>query len=171
MRCELEDLTHPHVAQTVLQWFADGRLAGLIASAPTDTWALRAKRCSAGALGGPLRSKGTHIYGHPHAMERPVDELRIRKANEQMEALASLIEGAITRKLPCAVVAEVRSFLRHAPPFAALLRSRSKGQVLLQDKFHVWAWSARGLSKCVRKIEKRPRAKWLIVRRMLLRTR
>ena len=118
------DLAHPGVRQILYEWFDTGRVAAVWLGTPCCSWSL-ARRGKPGVRGGPLRTVGALIWGHPDALERPVDAAKIKLGNDTMKATAFLIRQCIAREIPCVLENPGGSRLFRAPPIRRCMRSSS----------------------------------------------
>ncbi len=125
------DLANPIVSDVVKSWIRGGFVGGVWLSTPCSTWSL-ARRGKAGRPGGPLRKLGKHLMGHPDALARSPDCVKIFLGNDTMTCTAQLLACCIACKVPCALENPMGSRLFHAAPIAKVA-SHKQCRIMVTD--------------------------------------
>ena len=74
------DVTNRAIADVIVHHIMLKRVSGVWLGTPCSSWSL-ARRGRAGRPGGPLRTIGEFIWGHPDALARPKDRRKIFQGN------------------------------------------------------------------------------------------
>jgi hypothetical protein len=96
-----------------------GHVGAVWLGTPCSSFSL-ARRGRAGSPGGPLRTIGRFIRGHPAALKRPLDRKKIRLGNLCAKVTAKLAESAHENRIPWAIENPAGSRLWHVPAIQRL---------------------------------------------------
>ena len=103
IRCVIPvDVTNQEVADLLIQHITLGRVSGVWLGTPCSSWSL-ARRGRAGRPGGPLRTIGKFIWGHPDALARPRDKRKIEQGNLLAEVSFQIIRACHLHSTPWAI--------------------------------------------------------------------